>query len=86
MQEGFSCGECDRLLDERLDSCPNCGHGMLEPLTFSEYRSRRRAGQEPTTGPPAGSRARTAVLLVLAVGLMLVGVAAIGLGATVMMF
>jgi len=86
MQGGFSCGGCDRLFDERFDSCPNCGHGMLEPLTFSEYRSRRRAGDEPMTEPTSGGRVRTAVLVVLAVGLMIVGVAAIGLGATAMMF
>jgi len=86
MKGGFACVGCDQLFEERPESCPECGTGMLEPLTFSEYRSRRRAGEELLTEPTSCGRVRTAVLLVLALGLMVIGVAAIGIGATAMVF
>lgn len=76
---------CDQLFEDRPESCPECGTEALDPLTFSEYRSRRRAGEELMT-ESTSARVRTAVLLVLALGLMGVGVAAIGLGVTAMVF
>ena len=85
MEGGFACVGCDQLFEDRPESCPACGTEALDPLTFSEYRSRRRAGEELMTESTSG-RVRTAVLLVLALGLIGVGVAAIGLGATAMVF
>lgn len=86
MVGGFACARCDQLFAERPERCPACGHDGMEPLTFSDYRQRRRAGEDPGVDSPSRSRAQRAVLLVLAVGLIAVGLAAIGMGATAMMF
>lgn len=86
MVEGFACARCNQLFAERPESCPACGHEGMEPLPFSEYRRRLRAGEEPGIESRSRSWAQTAVLLTLAVGLIAVGLAAIGMGATTMMF
>jgi hypothetical protein len=59
----------------------------MEALTFSEFRRRRRAGDEPLA-EPRGSRGRlrTAVLVVVALGLVALGLAAIGMGTMAMGF
>lgn len=86
MVGGFACARCDQLFEENPRRCPGCGHQGMEPLTFSEYRRRLRAGEEPGVEPRSRSRIQTAVLIVLAMGLIAIGLAAIGMGATAMMF
>lgn len=86
MVEGFACTRCDQLFEERPGSCPACGHEGMEPLTFSDYRRRLRAGEEPGVESRSRSRIQTAVLLILAIGLIGVGLAAVGMGATAMAF
>lgn len=80
MVGGFTCARCDQLYEERPGACHECGHEGVETLTFSEYRRRRRAGEEPWTEPESGNRLRTAVLVVMALTLVAVGLAAIGIG------
>lgn len=88
MVGGFACARCGRLYRERPEACAACGHGEVDTLTFSEFRQRRRDGAEVRTDEPAPGRGRlrTAVLVVLAVGLMIVGLAAVGMGTMAMMF
>lgn len=86
MVGGFACARCNQLFGERPESCPACGHEGMEPLTYSDYRRRLRAGEEPGVESQSRSRIQTAVLLILAGGLIAVGLAAIGMGATAMMF
>lgn len=85
MVGGFACARCDQLYEERPGGCHECGHGGIETLTFSEFRRRRRAGDEPWTEPTGGrGRLRTAALVVLALGFVAVGLAAIGMGTMAM--
>lgn len=85
MVGGFACARCDQLHEERPRACHECGHEGMEALTFSEFRRRRRAGEEPLVEPRGGrGRLRTAVLVVVAVGLVAIGLAAIGMGTMAM--
>jgi hypothetical protein len=85
MVGGFACARCDQLHEERPAACHECGHEGMEALTFSEFRRRRRAGEEPPTEPGGGrGRLRTAALAVLALGLVVIGLAAIGMGTMAM--
>jgi len=85
MVGGFACARCDQLYQERPGACHECGHEGMETLTFSEFRQRRRAGDEPWSDSNAGrGRLRTAALVVLALGLVVVGLAAIGMGTMAM--
>lgn len=86
MVGGFACVRCDQLFEEHPGTCQACGNDEMEPLTFRDYRQRRRAGEEPGVEQQSRSRIQTAIILVLAVGLIAVGLAAIGMGATAMMF
>lgn len=47
MSRGFACNRCDALYDEHPGDCLACGHDGMKALTFSEYRERRRTGEEP---------------------------------------
>jgi hypothetical protein len=76
--EGFACERCDQLHTEHPGSCVECGHGELNPLTYSEFRSRRRAGEEPDAG--SSGRLRTAVLALLTAGFVVAGLVAVGMG------
>lgn len=78
MEGGFACARCDHLHTEHRGSCLDCGHEELRPLTFSEFRARRRAGAD-IDGRPS-RRGRTAVLALFTVGLIVIGLAAVGLG------
>lgn len=87
MVGGFVCARCDQLYEDRPRGCNACGHEEMETLTFSEFRRRRRAGDEPWSEPAGGGgRLRTAALVVLALGLVAIGLAAIGMGTMAMGF
>jgi hypothetical protein len=78
MVGGFACDRCDHLHTEHPGSCVECGHEELRPLTYSEFRSRRRGGED-VDGQPS-RRGRTAVLALLTVGLVVIGLVAVGIG------
>jgi hypothetical protein len=80
MDGGSACVRCDSLYEQRPGACYDCGHEFLEPLTFSEYRRRRRVGEAPTSAPSSDGRVLQAVAVVLALALVAVGLAAVGVG------
>jgi hypothetical protein len=80
MDGGSACVRCDSLHEGRPEACLDCGHEFLEPLTFSEYRRRRRGGQTPATAPSVNGPVLQAVAITLSLALVAVGLTAVGVG------